>query len=121
MLPQRITSPPLTKADVIRYLTVCCERESPPRVDELAVLWSTTRENLTRRFTADYGVPLSVFLKEQQIARAISLLRDSALSTTAIAYRCAFGTRRTFFRAFRRHTGITPDQFRRTIADGLSS
>ena len=113
MQPARIAPRTLTKADVIRYVAVCFERESPPRVDELAALCAATRECVTRRFAVDHGYPLSAFLKELQIARAISLLRHSALSTTTIAYRCAFGTRRTFFRAFRRRTGITPDQFRR--------
>jgi AraC-like DNA-binding protein len=41
------------------------------------------------------------------------MLRGTSLSTTAVAYRSGFGTRRTFYRAFRTHTTLTPAQFRK--------
>jgi transcriptional regulator GlxA family with amidase domain len=43
---------------------------------------------------------------------AQQLLDSTTLSTTEIAYCAGFGTRRTFFRVFRRITGMTPAQFR---------
>jgi len=41
------------------------------------------------------------------------MLMASELTTTRIAYLCGFGTRRTFHRAFRRETGMSPAQYRR--------
>ncbi len=57
---------------------------------------------------------LSAYLKRCQLVHAKRLLASSRLSTTRIGYLSGFGTRRTFYRAFRRETGMSPDQFRRS-------
>jgi AraC-like DNA-binding protein len=96
------------------YLDRCFSSEEPPRVSELATLLGISRESLSRDFGAWYGTSLSAYLKQRQIAHAQTLLERSDLSTTRIAYLCGFGTRRTFYRAFKRVTGKSPDQYRRT-------
>jgi AraC-like DNA-binding protein len=98
---------------VDQYLENCFAGEQSPRVSELAALLGIPREKLSREFASSYGVPLSAYLKRRQIRRAQQLLADSTLSTTRIGYLCGFGTRRTFYRAFRRDTGMSPDQYRR--------
>lgn len=100
--------------DVDQYLRQCFSQEQTPRVSELATLLGLTRERLSRQFMAAYGVPLSAYLKRRQIRHAQRLLTASQLSTTRIGYLCGFGTRRTFYRAFRRDTGLSPDQYRRS-------
>lgn len=100
---------------VDRYLHRCFAAEEAPRVSELAGLLGISRERLSRAFAARHGVPLSAYLKTHQLAMARHLLTASSLTTTRIAYRCGFGTRRTFYRAFRRGTGMSPDQYRRGI------
>lgn len=102
---------------VDRYLRRCFEEEQTPRVSELAQLLGLGREKLSRDFVSAYGVPLSAYLKRRQIRHAQRLLSSSALSTTRIGYLCGFGTRRTFYRAFRRDTGLSPDQYRRMHVD----
>jgi AraC-like DNA-binding protein len=99
--------------EVDRYLRECFAAEETPRVSELATQRGITRERLSRDFVATYGVALSAYLKRRQIRLAQSLLATSTLSTTRIGYQCGFGTRRTFYRAFRRDTGMSPDQYRR--------
>jgi AraC-like DNA-binding protein len=99
---------------VEEYLDRCFSTEEPPRVSELATVLGISRETLSRDFAASYGTPLSAYLKQRQIAHAKRLLSASDLSTTQIAYLCGFGTRRTFYRSFRRVTSLTPDEFRRT-------
>jgi AraC-like DNA-binding protein len=98
---------------VDRYLQRCFSTEEAPRVSELAEQLGVTREILSRSFAAEYGIALSAYLKQRQLAHAQELLESSELSTTRIAYLSGFGTRRTFYRAFRRGTGLTPDQYRR--------
>jgi AraC-like DNA-binding protein len=98
---------------VDRYLGNCFAAEQTPRVNELATLLGISREKLSREFASAYGVALSAYLKRRQIRRAQELLAGSTLSTTRIGYLCGFGTRRTFYRAFRRDTGMSPDQYRR--------
>jgi AraC family transcriptional regulator, glycine betaine-responsive activator len=104
---------------VDQYLCRCFSDEETPRVSELAAFLGMTRERLSRDFAASYGVALSAYLKHRQIRHAQRLLAASDLSTTRIGYLCGFGTRRTFYRAFRRGTGLSPDQYRR--AQNVSS
>jgi transcriptional regulator GlxA family with amidase domain len=99
-------------ATIEEYLRDCFERESPPRVDELAQDVGLAPAALSRRFRRRYGIGLAEHLKRLQVDFAESLLRDSELTATQIAYRAGFGTRRTFFRAYRRLKGDTPDAYR---------
>jgi AraC-like DNA-binding protein len=101
---------------VDHYLQRCFSLEETPRVSELAALLGMAREKLSRGFAAAYGVSLSNYLKRRQLAHAVHLLETSVHSTTRIAYLAGFGTRRTFYRAFRRDTGLSPDQYRRIRA-----
>ena len=90
--------------------------EEPPRVSELADVLGVSRETLSRDFAAHYGTPLSAYLKQRQVAYAKKLLGQSRLSTTRIAYLCGFGTRRTFYRSFKRETGLSPDKYRKQVS-----
>ena len=98
---------------VDQYLYRCFSREETPRVSELAALLGMPREKLSRDFVSAYGLSLSNYLKRRQVDHAERLLETSKLSTTRIAYLSGFGTRRTFYRAFRRGTGMSTDQYRR--------
>jgi len=104
------------RLSVDHYLHRCFSLEEAPRVSELAALLGIPREKLSRAFASAYGLSLSNYLKQRQLAHAERLLETSALSTTRIAYLSGFGTRRTFYRAFRRDTGMSPDQYRRNRA-----
>lgn len=98
------------------YLLRCFSTEETPRVSELAEVLGLAREKLSRAFAVEAGESLSAYLKRRQVSHAERLLTTSSLSTTRIGYLAGFGTRRTFYRAFRRDTGMSPDQYRRTHA-----
>src|SRR3954453_23814858 len=108
----QLARPDQLLATIEEYLRDCFERESPPRVDELAQIAGLAPAALSRRFRRRYGVGLAEHLKRLQVDFAERLLRDSDLTATQIAYRAGFGTRRTFFRAYRRLKGETPDAYR---------
>lgn len=108
--------PEYSKLAVARYVARCVHQEDPPRISELARELDLTPEHLSRAFRSHYGVTLSEYMKGQQVRCAARMLRETELSTTRIAYVCGFGTRRTFFRAFRQRTGLSPDQYRRRRA-----
>lgn len=96
------------------YVTDCFRTESPPRVSGLASLTKESREELTRRFRKAHGYSPSWFLKQQQFEFAKILLLFTDWSVARIAYRAAFGTRKTLQRVFVRRLGMTPHEFRRT-------
>ena len=96
------------KVDVARYVTECLRREDSPRASELAMYYGVSLSHLSRTFRARYGVTLSAFIKRVQLRRAEMLLRTTTLDTTHVGYACGFGTRRSFFRAYRRLMGDSP-------------
>src|ERR1041385_6942088 len=102
-----------SKVEIARYVMQCMRREDTPRASELAAQFGIAASHLSRTFRARYGVALSDYMKALQVRRAQRLLRTTQMDTTRIAYACGFGTRRTFFRAYRRMTGDSPVTYRR--------
>jgi transcriptional regulator GlxA family with amidase domain len=94
------------------YLAECFQRKTPPRASELAANLTVSAHHLSRTFQKLVGTPLSLYLMHGRIAHAKYLLRTSQLSMNEVACAAGFGTRVTFFRAFRRATGVTPSDFR---------
>jgi AraC-like DNA-binding protein len=104
----------ISKFMVARYVRDCLRREDVPRVSELAALNGLTPEYVSRSFRERFGVRISDFMKAIQVRAAERLLRNTDLNTTRIAYRCGFGTRRSFFRTYRRLSGKTPTEHGRS-------
>lgn len=95
-----------------RYLNDCLGCESPPHVNELAARIELPRSELSKLFVRLVGEQPRAYLRLGQIEYAKRLLRDTNLPMNVIAYRGGFGTRTTFFRAFKRIVGMTPLQYR---------
>jgi AraC-like DNA-binding protein len=95
------------------YVNDTVGRQSPPQVKELAAQLQLSRTEFSRLFAHVVGEQPSKYLRRGQIACAKQLLTNTQLSMNAIAYQCGFGTRTTFFRAFKRETGLTPSDYRR--------
>jgi AraC-like DNA-binding protein len=103
------------------YLDTCYHVETPPRVSELADSLGISPAQLSKLFHRMFGAHLSDYLKTKQVEYAESLLRETSLTVTKVAYMAGFGTRRTFFRTYRRVKGETPDQYRARSRNGSSS
>jgi AraC-like DNA-binding protein len=71
-----------------------------------------SRTRLSQLFQQEIRETAIEFIKRYQIDVAEQLLRETDLPIAKIAYRAAFGTRRTFHRAFVRATGMTPHAYR---------
>jgi AraC family transcriptional regulator len=70
---------------------------------------------LTRIFKAHYGVPPYRYLIRLRIQYASDLLRGSSLSETQVCHRSGFNSLSHFITTFRRHTGMSPSQYRRIV------
>jgi len=95
-----------------RYLNDCYARGSPPRVDELARLLGLHPAVMRRHVRRVLGMTASRFVKLAQLRFACDLLGSSQLAIGEVARRAAFGSRRSFLRAFRRELHQTPAAFR---------
>lgn len=94
------------------YLLACFQKESPPRVAELARTLGLTQDRFVETFFRAAGTTPSIYLKDRQVAAAKLLLVKTNLDVSKIGYATGFGTRRTFFREFRMRTGTTPACYR---------
>ena len=95
-----------------RYLNECFNAGTPPHVNEFAAECGLSPRSLGRIFMTEAGVSVARYFKDARLQRARDLLVSSDLSVTAIAHAAGFGTRITFFRAFKRATGVSPEQYR---------
>lgn len=94
----------------IRYLE---ERYMGPiAVQELAVQSGYTSTYLTRKFRQRLGMTPSEYLLQLRIQQACALLRDTALSVTAIGNQVGFRDGQYFATRFHRVMDMTPSDFR---------
>ncbi len=82
-------------------------------MSELAEKLGISRVTLNFHVKRAFGMTTQRLLTELQVARSRQILEQTQLSTTAVGYRAGFGTRRSFYRTFRKVTGVTPARYRR--------
>ncbi len=72
-------------------------------------------------FHSTVGVRFGDWLRYQRVLKAKELIRETSLPISQIAAQCGFNNLRTFQRAFRRMTDMTPRQFRREVKLGFAA
>ncbi|MCU0636140.1 MAG: AraC family transcriptional regulator [Gemmatimonadaceae bacterium] len=78
----------------------------------LARACATSRSVLADRFTKVVGVPLMLYLMKWRLQLAAEQLTTTDYTVRAIATRVGYTSEAAFCRAFKRHTGQTPAQWR---------
>lgn len=91
------------------------EVHETPTVCALAALCRLSVRQLTRAFRASRGCSIGVYVAQNQMEHAKRLLATDE-SVTSIAGRLGFSSSSNFCFAFRRAVGVTPGQFRQTLA-----
>ncbi len=84
--------------------------------DELARAAHTSRSVLGQRFRDLLGQSPIRYLVEWRMQLAADLLRSSELKLAAIAERAGYGSEAAFSRAFHRHLGQSPAQWRESVS-----
>ncbi|GEM_PF-1820339 len=64
-------------------------------------------------FHAKVGIPFSDWLRRIRIAKAIELMQEQDHSICDVAFAVGFNDLRTFGRAFKRYTNLTPMSFKK--------
>lgn len=82
-------------------------------VDDLARTALASRSGFAARFRAATGQTPGRYLAQVRVAHARCLLTAGDLPVGTIARRLGYGSDTAFGRAFRRHTGATPSEYRR--------
>ena len=103
-------------AEAERYIADCHAAAMCVRASELALRMRVTQARLAREFHATVGIRVKDYFTARQIERAQELLRTTERGTAQIAADAGFGTVRSFFRAFRRSTGMSPTEYRQKMS-----
>jgi AraC family transcriptional regulator len=84
-------------------------------VDELAASVGIHPHHLTRAFREQYGCTLGEYLRKLRIEHAQRQLTTSDAPLAKIAVEAGFADQSHFSKTFKRETGMTPTEFRRTF------
>src|SRR5947208_3069658 len=79
---------------------------------QLSALTSRSAFHLARAFSKACGLPPHAYLESVRVQHARELLRSGA-TVVDTALSVGYGDQSHFTHRFRRHTGITPGQYRR--------
>lgn len=85
-----------------------------PSVGEIAERFHYSPNYVSRLFEKHLGKTFVHYLTDQKIEYAARLLRTTDLPITQICFECGFGSFANFSRVFRRKTGQTPSEYKRT-------
>lgn len=83
-----------------------------PTADELAEACRVSKRHFFRLFRRTTGSSPAGYAAQRRIERAKTLLREDQMVVKQIAYSCGFETPSAFSVAFRRHTGMSPREYR---------
>ena len=85
------------------------------RIEELAEMVGLSRSHFSRAFQATIGQSPQEFLIQRRLCEARNLLADTEQAISDIALTSGFSSQSHMTKAFKKHLGITPKQYRRTF------
>lgn len=88
----------------------------PFSVSALCATLGYSKSYLSKIFRLQSGSTIADYAREKKIERAKELIREGIYNFTEISDRLAFDNPQYFSRVFKRMTGLTPTEFRRSLA-----
>lgn len=90
------------------------------QVETVADVVRVSRFHLSRAFLAEFGEPLSSYVRARRLSEAAKRLAAGAEDILSVALAVGYGSHEAFTRAFARHFGLTPEEARaRRSTEGL--
>jgi AraC family transcriptional regulator len=85
----------------------------PPRVRDLAATAGVHPDHLARAFRLRFGIPVGAYVRRLRLDWAAGQLVAGDVAIVHIALDAGFADQSHFTRAFKRHTSVTPAEYRR--------
>ena len=103
----------ITLNAMLNYIDEHIEKH-PININILVQHSGYSRRYLQFLFCKELGIPIGKYIQRRRITRAALLLRLTRLPITLISERLCYDSQQTFTREFRKHTGYTPLQYRKS-------
>lgn len=87
-------------------------RDNTLTAGSLAQKLQISPAQLNRIFRREYDRPVMAFVLERRLEHARQLLAESSFSISQVSMHCGYGSASAFIKAFTRHHGLTPLQYR---------
>ena len=97
--------------NVISYIQL--KYSEPIKIDSIALSLGLNRSYLTRLFKEATGYSLQEYLLTYRMKMAVKLLADESISVNRIAASVGYNDTFTFSKAFKRHFGCAPSDYRK--------
>jgi AraC-like DNA-binding protein len=98
---------------VLLLIDAHLSEEITPR--RLAELQSISPAYLSALFRKEMGKPLTAYVIERRLSEACRLLRETPLPVARVAEACGIADTQYFSKLFKRHIGITPLAYRKSL------
>jgi len=85
-------------------------------IKSLAYLQGVNPDYLGRVFKSSMGTSVGEYIAQHRVDAAMRFLEDTGLSNSLVAAHCGFGSVRQFVRVFKRISGFSPGDYRRSLA-----
>ena len=97
--------------NVINYIQL--KYSEPIKIDTIALSLGLNRSYLTRLFKEATGYSLQEYLLTYRMKIAVKLLADESISVNQVASSVGYNDTFTFSKAFKRHFGKSPSDYRK--------
>ena len=84
------------------------------RIEWLCSSVGISHSQLLRLFKDAYGITPVAYLSQKRMEQARELLSETDLSVCSVAYSCGFADEFHFMKCFKKHTGLTALEYRKT-------
>lgn len=110
------TSSPDTDTDSAAIIKYIEENFTFPglSLDFLTGYFHISQSNLSMIIKNSLGIGFHEYLTTLRVDKAKSLLTSTKKNITKICQDCGFSSEQTFYRAFKKVTGLTPTEFRKS-------
>jgi len=109
--PKPNTDPKSRRFDqLLEYIHLNCDK--PHRIEDLAEIVGLSESRLAHRFKELYGQPIGQYLLRARMQYAGRLLHQTDLSIDELATHMGYKNPKSFYYAFRKIMGMTPNTYR---------
>ena len=81
-------------------------------LQDIADRFYLSREYISRKFKQDYGATITDYVTNIRIVKAKKLLENPYLKIYEVAYGVGYGNEKYFSKVFKKHVGMTPNEYR---------